>query len=620
MIKNLLLYFFFAISLTGFSQVEKHVSWKYTLSNPELKVGETVDLIFTASIDKDWYLYSSDFDPNLGPTVTTFEFKPDPSYSLVGKVKATKPKKKFDDIWGGEYTYFISKGEFKQSIKVLKTTPKIIGSVHYQTCTEKDGKCIGGDDDFSFRDKIKLASAPTETIPQDTVKKKINEVVLDTSITSRVETQNPAKRLTIITKKIEEEGKSQDQDSLITFMLLAFGAGLISLLTPCVFPMIPMTVTFFTNSSNNRGQAIKKAVTYGVSIIFIYSLIGFLLAKINGPEVANLLSTHWIPNLFFFLTFLIFALSFLGLFEITLPSSFVNKVDSKADQGGLAGVFFMAFTLVLVSFSCTGPIVGTILVEAAGGQALKPLLGMLSYSFAFAIPFTLFALFPSWLNKLPRSGGWLNVIKVTLGFVELALAFKFLSIADQVYHWDLLDREIYIAIWIIIAIMLGVYLLGKMRLPHDSETHITTVPRLMLAIIAFTFALYLLPGMFGAPLKALSGYLPPMSTHDFDLPSIIRMSDASIDKDRKALCDEPKYSKKLHLPHGLKGYFDYQQALNCARERNMPLFIDFTGHGCVNCREMEANVWSDPDVLKSLNNDFILVALYSDDPSKVDTA
>ncbi len=304
----------------------------------------------------------------------------------------------------------------------------------------------------------------------------------------------------------------------------------------------------------------------------------------------------------------------MGLFEITLPSSFVNKVDQQADKGGYYGVFFMAFTLVLVSFSCTGPIVGTILIESAGGEIIKPILGMFAFSLAFAIPFTLFAIFPEWLNSLPKSGGWLNSVKVVLGFLELALAFKFLSVADQVYHWELLDRDTYIVIWIVIFAMLGLYLLGKIRLPHDSEMKYLSVPRLLLSILTFTFVVYMIPGLFGAPLKALSGYLPPMSTHDFNLEQLIRQNASGGGATAAStLCEPPRFADKFTIPHGIQGYFDYEQALACAREQGKPLFIDFTGHGCVNCREMEARVWSDPAVLERLKNDFVVVALYVDD-------
>jgi thiol:disulfide interchange protein DsbD len=326
-----------------------------------------------------------------------------------------------------------------------------------------------------------------------------------------------------------------------------------------------------------------------------------------GAEGLNALATHWIPNLFVFLIFIVFALSFLGLFDINAPYKLVNKADRAAEKGGMAGIFFMSATLVLVSFSCTIPIVGNVLVLSAGGQVLKPVLGMLAYSAAFAIPFTLFAIFPEWLKGLPKSGGWLNTVKVTLGLLELALALKFLSIADQTYHWGILDRDLNIALWVVIFTILGFYFLGKIRMPGDTVVEKISVPRLMMAILTFTFVIYLIPGLWGAPLKSLAGYLPPMYTHDFDLISLSRGGK------QNQICEEPKYAEFLHLPHGLNGYFDYDQALACAREQNKPLFIDFTGHGCTNCREMEANVWADPAVLERLRNDFVVVALYVDD-------
>ena len=310
-----------------------------------------------------------------------------------------------------------------------------------------------------------------------------------------------------------------------------------------------------------------------------------------------------------------FGLSFLGLFEITLPGSIINKVDQQAEKGGLIGVFFMAFTLVLVSFSCTGPLVGSILVSSAGGEFIKPILGMFAFASAFAIPFTLFAFFPGWLKSLPKSGGWLNTVKVVLGFIEIALAFKFLSIADQAFHWRILDREINLAIWIVIVALIGIYLMKGFRMPgdigKDAEDKTVSVLRVSLAIVMFTFLIYLIPGMWGAPLKALAGYLPPVSTHDFDLIS------AKKDKNQNEICDVPKYSEFLHLPHGINGYFDYKQAIACARQQNKPLFIDFTGHGCTNCREMEARVWSDSQVLQRLKNDFVVVALYVDDKTEL---
>jgi len=397
-------------------------------------------------------------------------------------------------------------------------------------------------------------------------------------------------------------------------------AGLLALLTPCVFPMIPMTVTFFsTDSGGKRKGAVKIAIFYGLSIIFIYTFLGIIVAMLFGPAAANFLSTHWLPNVLFFLVFVIFGLSFLGMFEITLPNWLINKADAQADKGGIYGAFFLAFTLVLVSFSCTGPIVGAILVESAGGQLLKPTLGMFAFSLAFAIPFSLFAIFPSWLSSLPKSGGWLNSVKVVLGFLELALALKFLSIADQVYHWGILDREVYLALARVIFTVMGFYILGKIRLPNDSEVKIISVPRLVLSLITFSFVIYLIPGMFGAPLKALSGYLPPLTSHDFELPEIIRQNATANldDADKGNICDKPKYANFLHLPHGLVGYFDYEQALQCAKDLKKPLFVDFTGWGCVNCREMEYNVWSHPEVLKRLKNDYVVVSLYVDEKVKL---
>lgn len=420
--------------------------------------------------------------------------------------------------------------------------------------------------------------------------------------------------------KVIDEPTAEDT-SLWLYILLAMSSGLIALLTPCVYPMVPMTVSLFTKKSQSKREAVFKAFIYGLSIVTIYTLLGLVPAAVYGVEYANLLSTHWLTNIIFFAVFMIFGASFLGMFEITLPSSFVNRVDAQADKGGYAGIFFMAFTLVLVSFSCTAPFVGTILIEAQGGLAIKPVLGMLAYSMTFAAPFTIFAMFPSLLKTLPKSGGWLNEIKVTLGFIELALAFKFLSVADLVYHWGILDREIFISIWIVLSVLLGVYLLGKLKFSHDTAVmHHTSVARLLMSIIPFTFALYLLPGLFGAPLKGLSGLLPPMDRHDFDIPGLIVKQTTNFGDDRKKstkLCDVPKYSDILHLPHGLEGYFEYNQAIKCAKEKNLPVFIDFTGHGCANCRRMEANVWSDPKVFNILNNDYVMLALYVDERTEL---
>lgn len=616
--------------LPGISQAQilKPAKWSYATSKEQVKINDEVELIFNVKIDEDWYLYSSDFDPDLGPMVTEFTFQPNSSYELVGDIKPINPKKKYDELWEGEYTYFENTGQFRQVVKVLKEDLIINGSVEYQVCTDVDGRCIPFEEEYSFSD-ITVASRTAgseqglSSAPGDRSEKITEEVpdevpsVLDDTASLEDKAPEPLE----IRPDQENQTKTEltsnmlytpeiEANSLWSFMLLAFLAGLAALITPCVFPMIPMTVTFFTTSSKNRNKAIIKAIVYGLSIIAIYTLAGTIVSRFNGPEFANWLSTHWLPNLIFFAIFIIFGLSFLGLFEITLPSSIINKVDQEADKGGYYGTLFMAFTIVLVSFSCTGPIVGSILVESAGGAIVKPIAGMFSFSLAFAIPFTLFAIFPDWLKNLPKSGGWLNSVKVVLGFLELALALKFLSIADQVYHWNILDREVFLAIWIAIFSLLGLYLLGKIRLPHDGELKFVSVPRLMLALITFSFIVYLVPGLFGAPLKSLAGFLPPMSTQDFNLRGMVAQSAGDPEY---TICEEPNNPANLKFPHGIKGYFELEQAVACAREQNKPIFIDFTGHGCVNCRKMEERVWSEPEVLSRLKNDFIMVALYVDE-------
>ncbi|NJN25364.1 MAG: DUF255 domain-containing protein [Cyclobacteriaceae bacterium] len=606
------------VFLSSEAQILEPAKWSYQVSEKEVNIGDEIELIFNAAIDPDWYLYSSDFDPDLGPMLTEFTFEPDKSYTLVGDIEPINPKEKYDEIWEGRVTYFKLHGQFRQKVKITGTHPSIKGSYSYQVCSDVDGKCIPFEDTFVF-DQINVASEG-DADASDTPAIETRDLKLPMA---SADLSDQEKTDSLLQQGKEESKKSllKTRDvnspySLLSFMIIAFLAGLAALFTPCVFPMIPMTVTFFTGKSKNRARGIRNALIYGFSIVIIYTLIGSVVAPFMGPEVANELATNWLPNLIFFIIFVVFALSFFGLFEITLPSSWVNKADQQADKGGFSGIFFMAFTLVLVSFSCTGPIVGSILVEAAGGQILKPILGMFAFAMAFAIPFTLFAIFPEWLSTLPKSGGWLNSVKVVLGFIELAFAFKFISIADQAYHWGILDREVYLAIWIVIFAMLGLYLLGKIRLPHDSATEVVSVPKLILAMAVFSFVVYLIPGMFGAPLKALAGYLPPLSTHDFNLMQANRNSDT----DEEKLCDQPKYSDFLHFPHGIRGYFDYEQALACAKEQNKPLFIDFTGHGCVNCREMEARVWSDDEVLKRLKNDFVVLALYVDDKTELPEA
>jgi thiol:disulfide interchange protein len=612
----------FILALTASAQVLTPAKWTTSTSAQSAKTGEEIDLIFKATIDNNWYLYSTEFDCEDGPIKTNFTFKSDASYKLIGNIKAINPIDKHDKIFECDLKIFKGTGEFRQRIKVLSTKLQISGEYEYQVCTDITGQCVPGNGEFLF-DKIKVegkkledgsqkmedGSRKLEVRSQESGDTKTDSSNLKSStsnlqpLASNLEIKGPI----LDSSLVKDQTKGQ---SLWGFFLLAFIAGLAALLTPCVFPMIPMTVSFFTG----RGTKFQ-ALMYGLSIIIIYTIIGAVLAPLMGPETANHLSTEWIPNLIFFIVFIVFGLSFLGLFEITLPGSIINKVDQQAEKGGLIGVFFMAFTLVLVSFSCTGPLVGSILVSSAGGEFIKPIVGMFAFASAFAIPFTLFAFFPGWLKSLPKSGGWLNTVKVVLGFIEIALAFKFLSIADQAFHWRILDREVNLAIWIVIVALIGVYLMKGFRMPgdtgKDAEDKTVSVLRVSLAIVTFTFLIYLIPGMWGAPLKALAGYLPPVSTHDFDLIGVNK-------NDKKTeICDAPKYAEFLHLPHGINGYFNYKQAIACARQQNKPLFIDFTGHGCTNCREMEARVWSDPQVLQRLKNDFVVVALYVDDKTEL---
>lgn len=601
-IGKLLLPVFLLISFFAQAQIVKPPKWTVSIEPKTLQVGEPAILVMEAEIPISWYIYSNDFDPDLGPNLTVLNLEPSSGYRSAGSLKGINAKKKFDEIWEGDITYFMGKGRFEQPLKITGTSGTIKGTLEYQMCTDLTGQCINYEEDI----EISFIASPAAVKSETDTPEIIAQPAGDSLFSIVEEAPIPAESAKSETTEIEIETAGEGE-SLWGFMVLAFLAGLAALLTPCVFPMIPMTVSFFTGRTKSRSQGIRQAFIYGLSIIAIYTVAGTAVAAIQGPEFANWLATHWLPNVFFFGIFIFFALAFLGMFELTLPSSFVNKIDARAEKGGLGGIFFMAFTLVLVSFSCTGPIVGSILISSAGGELIKPVLGMFAFSMAFAIPFTLFAIFPEWMQRLPKSGGWLNSVKVVLGFLELALAFKFLSIADLVYHWGILDRDIFLVIWIVIFAALGFYLLGKIRLPHDSKMDHIGVPRLLLALTTFMFVVYMIPGLWGAPLKYLSGYLPPLTTQQFTI------GDGSA-ATTTPISDEPvKYGEILKIPHGIPGYFDYQQALAAAKKANKPLLIDFTGHGCVNCRKMEENVWVDPQVLKRLREDFVMVALYIDE-------
>lgn len=600
--QSILLLGVFLVTLS-FAQAQIIDPVKWTISVEKASEQE-VFLVFKAKIDKPWHMYAQHFDEG-GPLKMVWKIKETNDFKKVGGVdEISKPHKERDVVFDVNVAFWSSDVVLKQKVKVLSAKKfKIETEVTYQTCT--DEQCINFTKDFTF-DVEGVAQTETSATEENAV---VEEIIANDTAKVEVEKNDSTQTDTTKTTEFTNAGDIDlSNDSLIWLFWVSFLAGLLAILTPCVFPMIPMTVSFFMKEGDQKAKGKFQALFYGLSIILIYTVIGTLVAVLFGVNFANWLSTHWIPNVLFFIIFVFFAASFLGMFEITLPSWLINKADSQADKGGIMAPFFMAFTLVVVSFSCTGPLVGAILVKSAGGAVLEPIIGMLGFSLAFALPFTLFAFFPSWLSNLPKSGGWLNSVKVVLGFIELALGLKFLSVADQTYHWGILDRDIYIAIWIVLSFLLGMYLLGKLKFSHDSDVPFISVPRLGLAIVVFSFAVYLIPGMWGAPLKALSGYLPPMSSHDFDVNQIVRDSET-----QTSLSEKPKYGEFLHLPHGIKGYYEYEQGMRVAKQLNKPVFIDFTGHGCVNCREMEANFWSDPRVLSMLKNDYLVIAVYVDD-------
>jgi thiol:disulfide interchange protein DsbD len=586
-----------AVGFSAFAQLQEPVKWSFKTN----RINDTIaELQFIASIEKTWHLYSQ-AKYELGPLPTEFKFEKNTGVKLLGKVSEPKGHEEYDEMFELTVKYFEKEAIFTQKIKITSNKPvKISGILYFQACDDKS--CISGESEYAFN----LAGAKTISLVESIADTSGNGTA-DTALTSKADSTASPSAFTH--SKPVDDGKTP----LWLFFIIAFGAGLVAIVTPCVFPMIPMTVSYFMKSGS---QGKVQASIYGLAIIAIYTLFGTVIAVLFGAEFSNWISTHWIPNVLFFLIFVIFAASFFGYFEITLPNWLVNKSVSAEDKGGTFGTLFMALTLVLASFSCTGPIVGTILVESVGGQILKPIIGMLGFSLAFAIPFTLFALFPQWLNKMPKSGGWLNSVKVVLGFIELAFALKFLNIPDQTYHWGILDREVYLGFWIVIFVMMGFYLLGKIRFPHDSDYPVVkSFPRLMLIIATFAFVIYLIPGLWGAPLKGISGWLPPMETQDFDVTAIVRDNAGSGGVENKGnIAETPKYlNTALKLPHGLKGYFDYDEALKASKVLKKPVFVDFTGHGCTNCREMENRVWSDPQVLKRLRENFVLVALYVDD-------
>lgn len=565
-----------------------------------VKVNDSVaELQFLASIKENWHLYSQTHNNGMEMPIE-FSFNEAPNYSRIGKVTEPKPIVHYDPMFGDTSRYFVNKVTFKQKVKILQNEDFVIkGRLSGQACIE--GRCVALDRKFSF-DIKGFNHAVNEEIP--VIDSETGEII-------KGDSEDSADTEVVAANTLSTEEPAEEEESLWSFFIVAFLGGLVGLLMPCVFPMIPMTVSFFMKQGN---KAKFHALIYGLSIVIIYVIFGIILSLIFGPDFANILSTHWIPNILFAVIFIIFALSFFGYFEITLPSSWVNKSAKMENSGGIIGIFFMALTLVLVSFSCTLPIAGAVALNSVGGSLLKPIIGMLGFSLGIAIPFTLFAFFPGLLKKMPKSGGWMNTMKVVLAFVELAFALKFINVPDQTYHWGILDREVYLALWIVLFSLMGFYLIGKIKFPYDDDMPVQKSPvRFTLAILTFAFVVYMIPGMFGAPLKAISGWLPPMTTQDFDINQIVRQESGNGGGNTISLEEAPLYADQLDLPHGIQGYFDYDQALRVAKEQNKPVFIDFTGHGCVNCRNVENAVWIDPQVRKLFAEEFVVVALYVDD-------
>lgn len=568
-------------------------SWSIKLVD---KSNGEVELTASAKIDATWHLYDVKI-PDGGPIPTSLSIDKLNGATKVGGFKPVNSKlhKVHDEIFNMEIGYYENQATFVQRLKITdKAAFSLEGDIRGQVCSEVDGQCIPVKIGLNYKSKDLPATlvAANDGKEETTDTSNEEQATTDSAAVAPISmTATSSTELwTPVIDQLKAYGAAGDTSdlSILWIFLWGFGGGLLALLTPCVWPMIPMTVSFFLKrNKKDKGKAIKDAVTYGLGIIIIYVTLGLLITGIFGASALNDLSTSAIFNLLFFALLVLFAVSFFGAFELVLPSSWTNKMDSKADSTtGIISIFFMAFTLALVSFSCTGPIIGTLLVQAAGsGSIIAPAIGMFGFALALAIPFSLFAIFPSWLESMPKSGGWLNSVKVVLGFLELALALKFFSVADLAYGWGILDREVFLVLWIVIFVLLGVYLLGKLKLPHDSDLPYVSVPRLFMSIISFAFAVYMIPGLWGAPLKAISAFSPPLFTQDFNL-----------------------YKGEVHAM-----FDDYEAGMEYARKNNKPVMIDFSGYGCVNCRKMEASVWTDVRVKQLLEKDYVLITLMVDD-------
>ncbi len=615
----------FITSILADAQVLEPVSWSFT---SESKGNNVYEVVMTATLDEGWHLYAMDLEEG-GPVATSFTFEPVTGYTLSGKAfTVTEPEVKFDNSFDMNIGMHSGTAEFRQKITVSTYPAKITGYVTFMSCD--DMQCLPPRDvEFSLEIKnpgqngvVKAEEVKDEALPEEAAGATAGD-----SLPAIAKAENAMQESSFRQGEpgLDEPSVTtteQPKKGFLKFFLLSMLAGFAGVLTPCVFPMIPMTVAFFSQGNDKKGAAIGKALIFGISIILLYSSLGIIVSLTSaGAGFANTLSTHWIPNLLFFMLFLVFAASFFGAFEMVLPSKWVSSSDSKVDRGGALAAFFLGVTTVLVSFSCTGPIVGALLVEAASGDVLRPTVGMFGFGLAFALPFTLFALFPSWMQKMPKSGGWLNSVKVVLGFIMLAFSLKFASTVDTVYNLGILSRDVYLAIWIVLFVLLGIYLMGKIKFSHDSDVPHIGVFRLVLIIASFTFALYLVPGLFGAPLTRISALLPPRETSGFNLLKAISENSGETAVIRpageSAICGTPKYSDFLHFEYGLEGYFDLEEGLACARKLDKPVLIDFKGHACANCKEMDARVWSDPEVQRRIRENFVLVGLYVDDRTKL---
>ena len=597
--KHLLLGLLVFFCSLGNAQILDPVKWTTKI---EQKSATNFIVTFNATIENEWHVYSQ-FTPDGGPLPLEVNFKNQKgNYTLVGKAKESKTRTAYNDIFEVNETFFEKKAQITQEISLVNKGVKTIEvELNFQACKEV---CINLEKKFSIAipELKSAATTASSTTPINDLVKDTTAKTIDSATTVAADTVKDS--VTTETSQIAPAKSATTEHGLWAIFFIAFLSGFAALLTPCVFPMIPMTVSFFTKQSKNKAAGIRNAIIYGISIIVIYVGLGLLVTWIFGADALNALSTNVWFNLIFFVLLIVFATSFLGAFEIMLPNSWANKVDSQADRGGIIGILFMALALAIVSFSCTGPIVGTLLVEAASKGGIAPVVGMLGFSLALALPFMLFAMFPGWLNSLPKSGGWLNTVKVVLGFLELALAFKFLSNADLVLQLHLLEREVFIAIWIAIFGALSLYLFGKITLPHDSPVGHISVGRLYMGLLSLIFTFYLIPGLWGAPLKFINAFPPPMEYSES--PMGFGGSSKSV-----ATAMLPEGAKSG--PHGIVVFDDYEEGLAYAKKVNKPIMLDFTGFACVNCRKMENNVWSNPNVLSILKEKVVVISLYVDD-------